>query len=236
MAGVIATSDWHLDASTAGVDRYEDTCGAIDDSVEAAIAIKADVYLMGGDLTDPNTVRSHRAVAKALQVQRQCHEAGIEPVFVAGNHDVIEDGSGFTTLSPLARTGFGPVFERPTMQKLQCGLTFIALPFTATSHEYDPDEFIRKCAEAGEHDAPVLIGGHLNLEGISAGSETKDMPRGRDVFWPLEAIAECFPNAMLVGGHYHAPQEYKGVHIIGSTARLRFDECDNENGFMVVEV
>ena len=235
MAGLIATSDWHLDASTAGVDRFSDTCMAIDASVEAAIQRKSDIYLMCGDLTDPNTARAHRAVTKAVEVQKRCHVNGIEPLFVAGNHDVIEDGTGFTTMSALTRTGFGSVFERPGMLQARCGLTVIALPFTATSEEYDPAEFIRICAEHAP-EGPVLIAGHLNLEGISAGSETKDMPRGRDVFWPLDAIAECFPNAMLVGGHYHAPQEYKGVHIIGSTARLRFDECDNENGFMEVEV
>lgn len=230
---LVATSDWHLDVSTAGVDRFEDTGEAIDRSVDVAKAMKADVYLMGGDLSDPN-MRALRSVTKALQVQRECNLAGICPLFVAGNHDVIEDGSGYTTLSPLRETGVGHVFESPQVVELQCGITVIALPFTASSHEYSPDEFIRACKV--DSDGPLLIVGHLNLEGIGPGSETKDMPRGRDVFWPLDAIAECFPNALLVGGHYHAPQEFKGVHIIGSTARLRFDEANNETGYLVMEV
>lgn len=237
---IVASSDWHLDQSTAGVDRYDDVCRAIDVSVHAAIDMDADAYLMCGDLTDPNTVRSHRAVAKAIEVQGTLQLARIEPLFVAGNHDVIEDGSGMTTMSPLAATGRGWVFEQPTMRQLslkRAKATVIALPFTATSHDYDPDAFIRKCAESGDFDnRPVLIVGHLNLEGISPGSETTDMPRGRNVYWPMDAINECFPDATVIGGHYHTPQEYKGVTIIGSMVRLRFDERDNTPGYIVVEV
>ncbi len=233
---LVASSDWHGDQSTAGVDRYDDVCRAIDVSVQAAIDLNADAYLMCGDLTDPNTVRSHRAVAKAIKVQRTLHDADIIPIFVAGNHDVIEDGSGMTTMSPLAATGHGWVFERPTMMQV-CDVVIIALPFTATSHEYAPGEFIREChGGAGEHIKPVLIIGHLNLEGISPGSETTDMPRGRNVYWPMDAIKECFPTATVIGGHYHTPQEYNGVTIIGSMVRLRFDERDNTPGYIVVEV
>lgn len=234
---MVASSDWHLDQSTAGVDRYEDICRAIDQSVDAAIELKADAYLMCGDLTDPNTVRSHRAVAKAIQVQRRVAEHGIAPIFIAGNHDVIEDGSGMTTMSALAENSgsFGHVFQSPSLVT-RGDHTIIALPFTATSHDYDPDEFIRSCAKDALPGYPVIIPGHLNLEGISAGSETTDMPRGRNVYWPLEAIEECFPNATVIGGHYHTPQVYKGVHIIGSMVRLRFDERDNTPGYIVVEV
>ncbi len=242
---MVMSSDWHLDQSTAGVDRFKDVCGAIDESVDAAIKLKAFAYLMNGDLTDPNTVRSHRAVAKATQVQRRLHEADILPIFVAGNHDVIEDGSGLTTMSSLAETGLGLVFEFPQVWQTN-EVTIVALPFTATSHDYDPDAFIRQAhqrIEAGirsggeqYRERPVLIPGHLNLEGISPGSETTDMPRGRNVYWPMDAIEECFPNATVIGGHYHTPQTYKGVTIIGSMVRLRFDERNNEPGYIVVEI
>ncbi len=238
---IVMSSDWHGDQSTAGVDRFEDVCGAVDQSVDAAIKMNADAYVMCGDLTDPNTVRSHRAVAKAIEVQRTLDEAGIVPIFVAGNHDVIEDGSGMTTMSALAATGRGYVYESPGADHVR-GVTVIALPFTSTSHDYDPAEHIvevKGALESGgaaNRDRPVLILGHLNAEGISPGSETTDMPRGRNVYWPLDAIGECFPDATVVGGHYHTPQTYKGLTIIGSMVRLRFDERDNEPGYIVVEV
>ena len=274
---LVGSSDWHGDQSTAGVDRFDDVSRAIDVSVQAAIDLKADAYLMCGDLTDPNTVRSHRAVAKAIAVQCRLRNHGIVPIFVAGNHDVIEDGSGMTTMSPLAATGIGHVFEKPSdvsdelsvhvdllltkaildglaeygesntddvwrkiksdNNKPRQGARLIALPFTATSHDYDPDAFIRACHKRHyDPKEPVLIIGHLNLEGISPGSETTDMPRGRNVYWPMDAIKECFPTATVIGGHYHTPQEYNGVTIIGSMVRLRFDERDNTPGYIVVEV
>ncbi len=243
MSALVLSSDWHLDVATAGVDRFDDICQAIDVGVDKAIEMKADAYVMCGDLANPNTVRSHRSVTKAVQVQRRCHENNVHPIFVAGNHDVIEDGSGLTTMSALAATGFGDVFERPVAKSMPWG-GLIALPFTPLSHDYDPDQFIRDCHSQGvgkvvaqqSNPRSILILGHLNLKGITAGSETTDMPRGRNVYWPIDAIQECFPDALVVGGHYHTPQEYQGVHIIGSQVRLRFDERDNEPGYTVLEI
>lgn len=239
---LVGSSDWHLDQSTAGVDRFDDVCAAIDVSVEAAIDMQADAYLMCGDLTDPNTVRAHRAVGKACEVDQRLSRARIRRLWLPGNHDVVEDGSGMSTMEALKWTGgddrTNHVMSEPGVfgfqnckNQHQCNI--IHLPFTPSSHPYDPDEFIRSVGDCAE---PVLILGHLNLEGISAGSETLDMPRGRDMFWPLDAIKECFPNAIMVGGHYHTPQDFKGVHIIGSMARLRFDERDNTPGYMVLEL
>ena len=88
----------------------------------------------------------------------------------------------------------------------------------------------------GRHGSPVIIAGHLNLEGITAGSETTKMPRGREVYWPLDAIRECFPDALVLGGHYHERQLYQGVQIIGSLARLTFGEEDTQPAFIEVEV
>ncbi len=236
---IILSSDWHLDQSTVGVDRYDDICAAIDQSVQAAIDLKATMYIMGGDLTNPNTVRSHRAVAKAIEVQCELINHGVFPIFVAGNHDVIEDGSGKTTMSALKAVGAGHVFERPEMIVHE-GVHIVALPFTATSHDYDPDEHIRLTAKAislgTSKAAPTIIVGHLNLNGASEGSETNAMPRGRNVFWPVDAIKQCFPKALVLGGHYHTPQEFDGVNIIGSMVRLRFDERHNETGYMVAEI
>lgn len=241
---LVATSDWHLDQSTAGVDRYEDICQSIDESVDAAIAMEADAYLMCGDLADPNTVRSHRAVAKATEVQTRLRLSNVIPMWLVGNHDVIEDGSGFSTMESLKYCSpdrVNHVMSEPgcfgfqnAKHKHQCNV--IHLPFTPSSHPYDPDDFIRGLARDGSTAEPILVVGHLNLQGISAGSETVDMPRGRDVFWPIDALQECFPNAVLVGGHYHTPQDYKGVHIIGSMARLRFDETHNTPGYSVMDI
>lgn len=234
---LVVISDLHLDQSTSGVDRFDDVKVVLESAVEHALEINADGFVFLGDLADPNTVRVHRSLDALGSAMRGLREAGIPVICVAGNHDVIEDGSGLTVLDTLRWVDAGPVctvpcsFEFHRDEKFIC--TVVALPFTATSKNYNPDAFIRSLPKL---EPPVVVMGHLNLRGITLGSESIDMPRGRDVFWPLEALRECLPDALLLGGHYHTRQVFEGVHIIGSAVRLRFDEKDNNPGFTVVEL
>jgi hypothetical protein len=111
----------------------------------------------------------------------------------------------------------------------------VALPFAPRSHAYDPGEFVRSapCPSSQR----VLVLGHLNLEGIEPGSETTDLPRGREVLFPLEACGEVYGGrALLLNGHYHRRQSYKGVQIPGSLERLTFGEAANAPGYLVVDV
>lgn len=243
MSKIVVIGDLHLDQSTAGVDRFKDCYDVLMQAVEKAIEVKAAALIFTGDLSDPHTVRSHRAVAALAEAVSRAHHEGIWSVLLAGNHDVIEDGSGGSVMDALGWSGKCTLVKRPSFIPLCDGhkgacCMLLCLPFTPSSHNYDPDEYVRQCAarERPEPGMPLLVIGHLNLEGITAGSETVDMPRGRDVFWPLQALQECFPDALLVGGHYHTAQTFKGVHIVGSAVRLRFDERDNNPGFLVLEV
>jgi hypothetical protein len=112
----------------------------------------------------------------------------------------------------------------------------IALPFTPFCRSYDPAVFLREAAFVCRSPR-VLIAGHLNLEGITPGSETLDMPRGRDVFFPIEeALATFGDRAILLNGHYHERQVYRGVQVVGSLERLGFGELRNEPGYLLVEV
>jgi DNA repair exonuclease SbcCD nuclease subunit len=226
----IISSDWHLDWITAGFPRYDEIDAAIDQSVDCAIKMPgaSPLYLFGGDLTDPDNLRCHAALAKAVQVAQRLNDGGVSSLWITGNHDVIEDGSGHHTLMALQHIPGVTVADSPELY----GDVF-CLPFTPTSHSYDPDDIVRLAHARG--DDPKVVLGHLNVEGIVPGSETTQMPRGRDVFWPLDALKECWPNATLIGGHYHERQNYKGINIIGSLARLAFGEEDNDPAFAVVE-
>jgi len=63
------------------------------------------------------------------------------------------------------------------------------------------------------------------------------MPRGRDVFWPLDALREVCPDALLVGGHHHRRQIYRGVQVVGALAGpLVFGEEDLRPGYLVLEL
>jgi len=232
---LVLTSDWHLDALTDGVPRWEEVEALVDHSVDVAIQESADLYIMGGDLCDPDGWNSARAMAKSIEVAVRLDNAGIPSVWVAGNHDVIEDGMGTTTMTPLVAADIAyHVFEQPGEVVFK-NLHLVGLPFTPSSHAYDPAKVVRELSRPRKGEQTLVLG-HLNLEGISAGSETTEMARGREVFWPIEAIRKKWPAATMLGGHYHHAQEFKGVHIIGSLARLRHDEEDHNPSLMILEV
>lgn len=232
----LVTSDWHLDHVTDGYPRWDEVEKTVDYSVEVALKEGVDLYIFGGDLTDPDGWAVHRAQAKAIQVARALADKGIPSVWVAGNHDVVEDGHGTTTLTPLAATGYGLVFEQPGLTTVK-GVLVMALPFTPRSHAYEPEKWLKlQATKLRAHKGPIIVVGHLNLAGITPGSETTEMPRGREVTWPVEGLAKLAPKATLIAGHYHKSQEFKGVNVVGSLARLAHGEELNEPGMLLLEV
>lgn len=239
MRRIVVTSDWHLDAMTAGFARFDDVRASVDDSVNAAIDMGVILYAFTGDLCDPYVTRAHGCAEYAAYVAARCAAAGIPSRWLVGNHDVIEDGHGNNTMSALlgaekgSKGGMWRVYDRPVVERFH-GLDIIALPFTPRSHPYNPAEFIRTVAPGIREPAIVLA--HLNIEGIKPGSETSELPRGRDVFFPLRECRELLPDVLLVCGHYHERQVFDGIHIPGSLERLTFGEEDNRPGFLVIEV
>lgn len=237
---IVVSSDWHLDAITSGQRRLDDIIPAIEQTIDIAIYQDADFYIMLGDLTDPNNVRSHRAIAQTLSLplSDDAPHQTFESVFITGNHDVIEDGSGDHTMLALKR--HYTVFDRPYIMQVVSGsgkaINVVALPFTPSSHSYDPSKFIEDNHVRINPEFPTLVLGHLNIEGITPGSETDDMPRGREVFWPFKAVKKYLPDAIYLNGHYHNPQVYRDIIIPGSLVRLSFGEVTNKPSFLVLEI
>lgn len=242
---IIITSDWHLDAVTAGVPRFDDLHDDVEQTVDNALSCSAAAYLFLGDLTDPDNPRTLRAVTYALDVAQRLECGDVSTCWLAGNHDVIEDGFNTSTVSPFATIACA--LTEPYVAevgRVQRGVvTVVGLPFTARSHTYDPaTELERLKREAEEQDRkifsrnPVIVIGHLNIEGASVGSETTEMARGRDVFWPTDAVDDLFPNALKFNGHYHRAQNRDGIIIPGSLERLRLDEAEHEPGYLMVDL
>lgn len=232
---IVVTSDWHLDASTDGLSRFDDVLEAVNTSVDIAIQEQAGLYIMLGDLCDPSSVFSIRAMAEAVRVAGALSDAGIPSVWVAGNHDVMDDGMGTTTLTPLARSMLADhVFESPGEVVIE-NLHLVGLPFTAPSHAYDPAKVIRDFSKTRRGETTLVLG-HLNIATAEGGSESGEMARGREVLWPTEALKKKWPGATLLGGHYHKAGEAEGIHIVGSLARLRHDEEAHSPSITVMEV
>lgn len=244
---ILVFSDVHLDAVTAGVSRHEEIRELMDRVTQRAIhppGGAVDLVMFLGDLCDPDSgIDCLRASSVAIAMERQLEKAGVKTLWVAGNHDVGEDGRGTTTLDPLKASG-ARVFSQPggwgDNDELGRRTEICVLPFTERSDPYDPAEVVQRFFERRHFDAHcVIVAGHLNLEGIGPGSETEDMPRGRDVFFPIREVQDAARNfgakVIAVCGHYHRQQVYEGVHIPGALARLRRDEESNDPGYLIID-
>src|SRR5216684_572017 len=145
------------------------------------------------------------------------------------NHDVFEDGSGSTVLTPLLAFDSIDLFDAsivvhniPSVQIRKCEPWIIALPFTASSHSYDPSAVIDSVPD----DEPAIILSHLMISGIMPGDESKQMSRGRDIWLPKERISRRTAPTLVLNGHYHKRQEFENINIVGSLVSLNF--CGDE--------
>ena len=240
---LLITSDWHLDWATAGYPRIADIDKAVVGLCRIARSEGVELVAFLGDLADPDSLRAHAASAIAVRVAAELwFGSGIATRWLVGNHDIIEDGSGCTTLEsvkalsnafPNTRPSGIAVYDAAIVDEFR-GKKFLALPFVARSHAYDPTVVVREAANAG-HKVDAVFG-HLTVEGIEPGSEVADMPRGREVVLPIDEIRRHWPAASVFNGHYHRGQSFGGVYVPGSLARLTFGEENNRPGYLVAEV
>lgn len=238
---LLITSDWHGDWVTHGVRRFAEITAAVDETVRAAVENDVAGYVFMGDLCNPDAGSSvFRTIELALRTAMRLHDARIPSIWVAGNHDVIEDGTKDTTLSPLRALGAARgvhVFEEPGVCLIMNGgrlLNVLALPFTAAQHGYDVEATAAKLLGKRSKKDTIAVG-HLHVPGVAPGEETTEMPRGREVILPVDALRPHV--SKIFNGHYHRQQRTEsGVWIPGSLARLTFCEERHDPGYLVVEV
>lgn len=243
---ILVSSDWHLDAVTAGLPRFDELTERIDEIVERVVdEMMVDLFLNLGDLCDPDPLHAHRCIAYAAAKASNLNARKIPNAWLVGNHDVMEDGDGTSTLSAITGWADGGsaehtfVFDEPSWRSFG-DVLLVALPYVPRAKNYNPDQVIDDIAEAVEDDGykHILVIGHLTVAGARMASETFDMPRGRDIVYPVESIRRRWgKRATMLNGHYHRGQTTpSGVIIPGALARLAFDEADNDPGFMLLDL
>jgi len=243
---LVVASDLHLDHVTRGVSRFDDLTKSLKE-VECKVVKERAAFAFLGDLCDPDKNLSvaraqHAAISMALLLA----QSGLDSHWLAGNHDVIEDGSGATTLTPIRAVAEDEqmgvhvhVYERPEIGWFNDDWKFLALPFTALSHDYDPTEWVAKMLN---DPTPFIVMSHLSVDGIVAGEETKEMPRGRNVLLPLGMLKARAGRTIILQGHFHerhiTPESLRGKDVIipGSLGRLNFGEEKNDPGFLHLEI
>ena len=237
----LITADWHLDSSTGGVRRFEDLKGAVLETVQAATNNKIDFYFVLGDLINPDAGSViFSAIELVIRVAGELAKAQIRSYWLSGNHDVIEDGSGRTTITPLRSlvrlNPFVHPIESPSWFQADGEDTgFILLPYVARVSRYNPSSFVKTATDHLNIKNLVVLGHMTEIEGAMLGEETTDMARGRGI--PFPSVPD---GALLFNGHYHRHQKVKygshEIHIPGCLERLTFGEQSNQPGYIIAEV
>jgi DNA repair exonuclease SbcCD nuclease subunit len=236
---ILVTGDFHVDATTAGVARFDDVRLAADEVVEKAINESVDLFVFVGDLCNPDAGSVVlRAVELAQRVAGNLARGGIDSVWIAGNHDVVDDGLGRSTLTPLSTMRCDGVLVSEVAPRLfRAGdVDLLTLPYPPRAMRYDPEQAVADLiARRGDTKCPLIAVGHLQIEGAQLGSESIDMARGADVAYPHALLARAGARLMF-NGHYHRRQTASGIICPGSLERLRFDEEQNRPGWIVADV
>lgn len=241
---IVVVSDLHPDVQTLGVSRFDEVHRSLKKAVAYAIKIGADVFLFLGDLCDPDSGgETFRAIAMLIEAALELASHGIQVILIAGNHDVNEDGTGATTLSPIAaieklRGGNELIYvaEQPRFIHIREDVGVLCLPFVASSHGMDLAEETKRL---WPENTRVIVASHLSVPGIIPGEETTEMPRGREIGYPFEETKNAI---VRLQGHYHRRQTFdpgdggEPIIVPGSLARLTFGEEDHSPAFLLVEV
>lgn len=238
MIRIVFISDLHFDAHTDGFARFDDVKDSLQAAVDHAKETKADALVACGDFCDPD---AGDVVYRMLEVLEgaalECSSHGIFFFAEDGNHDVVEDGSGTSTLTPLrplegVTAGRVRVFESPGVAFLDeaidaedlgkrpgASALLAFLPYPSRAREYDPEKALQDAAaraRAAGVDA-VLVVSHLNVKDLEVswrkGSEDDEMARGRRKLLPdgafLKTVFGVTP-MRVIQGHYHEPLDLDG--------------------------
>jgi DNA repair exonuclease SbcCD nuclease subunit len=241
MKRILLSSDWHRDWSTYGVRRLPEIVEAGRQII--AEARDGDIFVFEGDLSNPDAgSRVFSVIQSTLEFAMALRTKGVEQYWLTGNHDVIEDGGGGSSLDPLkAIAGIGVhVIDRPmvVIPSAHVAQNLVFLPFTPSVADYSPAEFVRELNFTPEQWAQSFVFAHLTIPGMHPGEETTEMGRGRDVLYPVEGTEQA---RFRSNGHYHRREDFypsgsrNPIVIPGSVARLTFSEEPNDPAFLIVE-
>jgi exonuclease SbcD len=250
---LMAFSDIHLDATTAGKARRAEVVEFLASARKIATDEKVDLVVFGGDAHDSGWLADPLFSAELISGIMKFDQP---VVAVAGNHDVVDTSELFheqpvTTLTPLraaamfsSRSPSVKVFDRPACQWVSAEWVVLGLPYLSRAHAALNEKWLGQAfKEAQMHVAAgkkLIVVGHLVVPGAVMGSESVEMAKGQDQLFPLASV-EALKPALVINGHYHARQVVKlgqlEVVIPGSPLRFTFGEAaEVSKGVCIVEL
>ncbi len=250
---LLVSSDWHLDAVTAGLGRLGELEAFAAHLGQVIEKEEVDLFLHLGDVLDPGHMRESAYQRVLLRIAADLNRrTKYGSLWIPGNHDVLDESVPVSTLSPMAAASEAwanhdpnplQVEELPRLVERKAPgarAHFLCLPYVSRATmntEVYQRAFQRAFQEAEGKNAVVLS--HLSLPGMHPGSED-EMPRGREVPFPVEYVKRIGPAAVLQG-HYHNQQRVNvgglQVDVVGAPVRFTFGERrDGPRGFLLVDL
>ena len=246
MATIVFASDSHLNKHYARMtpdqlsERRARLRAGLQQTIDYAIAQRADVYIHGGDLFDTPNPRAVELVWAAGHFQRLA-DAGIQTIMIGGNHDIPKTRLGGATPQRLFETmRAARVFTRPTAVEWwtgEVGGVRLAIgglpPDPRLTPKDDPFALLDEPIEPPEADIRLLVT-HYALEG-------RLHPLAEEATITKSSIAALKGtiDAVLIG-HIHEAVELTidDVKVVfpGPTERLSFGEMDVRCGFARLDV
>lgn len=247
---LLAFSDVHLDAVTAGKPRRSEVVEFLHKVSLLALQHEADLVVFAGDAHDPGSLLDPLYAAEIIWAL----SAFVKPVVaIPGNHDVVDtselfDGQPVTTLTPLrAAARFFPryqnvrVLDRPQLVEVSDEWAVLGLPYVSRAHSRVSEQWVDHAFEkARRWGGRLIVVGHLVVPGAAMGSESVEMAKGQDQLFPFARVAELEPELVL-NGHYHGRQvvSVEGIEVVipGSPLRFTFGEAaEVSKGVIVMEL
>jgi len=246
LATIVFASDSHLNKHYARMtpdqlaERRQRLRAGLAQTIDYALAERADVYIHGGDLFDGPNPRAVELMWTAGQLKRLA-DAGIRTLLIGGNHDIPktrEAGATPQRLFDVVRLAH--VFTRDTavdwwladLDGLRVAIGGLP-PDPRLPAEADPLAALAEPIAPPEADARILVT-HYAVQG-RLHPLAEEPTIGLESIAALAGAVDC-----LLVGHVHdaLDAEVAGVKVVfpGPTERLSFGELDVRCGFVRLDL
>jgi DNA repair exonuclease SbcCD nuclease subunit len=256
---LLAFSDIHLDAVTAGRTRRGEVLTFLQEVCHLAETNRVDTIIFGGDAHDPGRLFDPLFSADLIRYFTAFGGISSKPkvVAIAGNHDVVDSSELFlsqpiTSLTPLrAAVQCMPrdiaerffILDRPHARRIADDWAVLGLPYVSRAHaKIQPhweNHAFASAAQFRKQGCRLVVVGHRVVPEAQISSETVEMARGQDQLFPFERVEELEP-ACVINGHYHSRQIVNhgklSIGVPGSPVRFTFGEAEQtDKGVLLAE-
>lgn len=246
---ILHTADLHigmvnyskLDPETGLETRLLDFFKTLDFIVDTAIKENVDVFIFAGDAyktRDPSPTQQRGFGERIKKITK----AGIPVIMVVGNHDTPNALGKANTLDIYSALEIDNVWvlRKPELLKVPTksgNLQVIAAPWLHKNDLSKLGDLLPSLYEKIDTSLPVVLAGHLEVEGSTYGSEKGMAILGEGIV-PLSLLTDKRLNYVALG-HIHKYQvlsQNPPVLYSGSPERIDFGEEKEDKGVVLISV